>query len=214
MDNIRSKMARGAAWMVAFKGVERMLGLVSTLVLARLLAPTDFGVVAMATSLMAMLELFSAFGLDAALIQRANATRTHYDTAWTLNICAGVVIALLMLALAWPMSLYFREPRATGAIAVLAAAAFVIGLENIGVIAFRKEMNFRKEFVYLASKRVGGLIATVSLALWLRSYWALVFGNLIGRVIGVVLSFALHPYRPRLSLQAVGDFFHFSKWLV
>jgi lipopolysaccharide exporter len=214
MDNIRSKMARGAAWMVAFKGVERMLGLVSTLVLARLLAPADFGVVAMATSLMAMLELFSAFGLDAALIQRTNATRTHYDTAWTLNICAGAVIAILMLALAWPMSLYFREPRATGAIAVLAAAAIVIGLENIGVIAFRKEMNFRKEFVYLACKRVGGLIATVSLALWLRSYWALVFGNLIGRVVGVILSFALHPYRPRLSLRAVGDFFHFSKWLV
>ena len=61
-------MARGAIWMVLFKMLERSMGLVSMLILARLLVPADFGLVAMATSLIALLELFSAFGLDTALI--------------------------------------------------------------------------------------------------------------------------------------------------
>src|SRR5690348_9557750 len=102
--SIRVSMAKGAIWMVLFKALERSLGLISMLVLARLLTPSDFGLVAMATSLIALLELFSAFGLDTALIQRNDATPVHYNTAWTLNVIAGCSIAALMLILAIPAS--------------------------------------------------------------------------------------------------------------
>src|ERR1043165_4489758 len=95
--DLRGKMARGAAWMVLFKLLDRGLGFLSTLVLARLLSPDNFGIVAMATSLIGMLELISAFGFDMALIQRADATRAHYDTAWTFNVILGCVISLLMV---------------------------------------------------------------------------------------------------------------------
>ncbi|MEO7760694.1 MAG: oligosaccharide flippase family protein, partial [Casimicrobiaceae bacterium] len=64
------RLAAGALWMVLAKLAERSLGLVSTLILVRLLAPADFGIVAMAMSLIALLELFSAFGLDTVLIQK------------------------------------------------------------------------------------------------------------------------------------------------
>jgi O-antigen/teichoic acid export membrane protein len=75
LPEIGSRMASGAVWMVLFKFAERGLGFVSTLILARLLMPSDFGLVAMATSLVAMLELLNAFGLDLALIRRPDAGR-------------------------------------------------------------------------------------------------------------------------------------------
>ena len=205
MKSIRTSMAKGAVWMVTFKTLERSLGLISMLVLARVLTPADFGLVAMATSLIALLELFSAFGLDTALIQHANAQRVHYDTAWTLNVLAGCTIALVMLALAWPASQFYREPRLTAVIAALSFGAAVQGCENVGVVAFRKEMRFDREFRFLLTKKILAFCTTVPLALWLHNYWALVAGTIMGRVGGVTLSYILHPFRPRLSLAAGTD---------
>ena len=212
--SIRVSMAKGAIWMVLFKTLERSLGLISMLVLARLLTPSDFGLVAMATSLIALLELFSAFGLDTALIQRSDATPVHYNTAWTLNLIAGCSIALLMLALAIPASHFYREPRVAPVIAALSLGAAIQGCENVGVVAFRKEMRFDREFRFLLAKKFLAFCTTVPLAIWLHNYWALVAGTLMGRAAGVTLSYILQPFRPRLSLAAAADLMHISKWLV
>ena len=142
MSSIRSSMARGAVWMVLFKLLERSLGMISMLILARLLVPADFGLMAMATSLVALLELITAFGVDTALVQRRDATPAHFNSAWTLNVCAGGAIATMMLLMSWPASVFYREPRVTAVICALAFAAAVQGFENIGVVTFRKEMRF------------------------------------------------------------------------
>jgi len=214
MKDIRGKMARGAAWMVAFKMLERCLALTSTLVLVRVLVPADFGIIAMASSLIAMLDLFSAFGLDVALIQRPGNSREHYDTAWTLNIIAGASVSCIMLAMAWPISWFYHEPRLVLVVCLLAPNALIQGSENIGIVAFRKEMDFRKEFRFLLSRRMVAVALTLPMAILLRNYWALVIGMLGGRIGGVILSYAFHPFKPRLSLAKVGDFFHFSKWVM
>jgi lipopolysaccharide exporter len=73
-QDVQAKMARGAMWMVLFKLLERSLGLISTLILVRLLSPADFGIIAMATSFIFMAELLASFGFDVALIQKQDAT--------------------------------------------------------------------------------------------------------------------------------------------
>jgi lipopolysaccharide exporter len=212
--SIRQKMARGVAWMVLFKVLERSLGLISMLLLARLLMPADFGLVAMATSLIALLDLFANFGVDTALVQRADATERHYNAAWTLNLIAACCIAVSMLILAIPAGSFYHEPRVVPVICVLALGAFLQGLENIGVVEFRKRMQFDREFRFLLGKKLIAFAATVPLAIMLRSYWALVAGMVIGRFGGVALSYVLQPFRPRLSLSGIGDLMHVSKWLV
>jgi lipopolysaccharide exporter len=212
--SIRNRMARGAVWMVLFKMVERSLGMVSMLVLARLLVPADFGLVAMATSLIALLELFAMFGMDTALIQRADATPDHFNSAWTMNVLAGTAIATMMLVLAWPASQFYHEPRVIPVICVLALSALLQGFENIGVVMFRKDMRFDREFRYLITKRLVGFAAVLPAAYFLRNYWALVIGTVCGRAFGTAFSYFMHPFRPRLSLQAAKDLMHVSKWLV
>ena len=78
MKNIGTKIAKGAIWMVLFKLIERSVGLISTLILVRLLIPEDFGLLAMALSITTALELLGAFGFDMALIQNQKAGRDHY----------------------------------------------------------------------------------------------------------------------------------------
>ena len=76
-SGLQGQMAKGAIWMVLFKMIERSLGLISTLILVRLLLPADFGIVAMALSFIVMAELLTAVGFDVALIQNKNATIEH-----------------------------------------------------------------------------------------------------------------------------------------
>ncbi|HLB84021.1 MAG TPA: oligosaccharide flippase family protein, partial [Steroidobacteraceae bacterium] len=78
----------------------RGVGLVSTVILARLLSPDDFGVVAMAMVAVAILQSFAASGTDLALLRNTKATREHYDTAWTLEIIQAVVLAVVLFATA------------------------------------------------------------------------------------------------------------------
>ncbi len=96
-QDVQGEMARGALWMVLFKLLERSLGLISTLILVRLLSPIDFGIIAMATSFIFMAELLTAFGFDVALIQKQDATEEHYHTAWTCNVLLGLLITAAML---------------------------------------------------------------------------------------------------------------------
>lgn len=207
------QIAKGAAWLMGFKLLDKSIGLISTLVLVRVLTPSDFGLVAMAMAVVALLELMGAFGFDSALIQRQDTARSHFDTAWTFNVMFGVAIALLLVVVAVPAAAFYREPRLELMLPVLAIGAVVGGFENIGTVAFRKELNFRMEFIYLLIKRVAVFVVVVTLALTLRSFWALIFATIAGKVIAVGISYLLHPYRPRFSLAARGDLFNFSKWL-
>jgi lipopolysaccharide exporter len=210
---MKRAIAKGAVWMLLLRTAERSLGLVSIVILARLLVPADFGLVAMAMSVIAFVELGSSFGFELALIQREHPTRQHYDTAWTLQILFGAACALLLVALAYPSGWFYGDARLPLVMLVLSGGWLIQSLENIGVIEFRRQMNFAGEFAFLGIKRVVGFTVTLSLALLFQTYWALVAGMLAGRVTGVVLSYALQPYRPRWSLAARADLFSFSSWI-
>ncbi len=167
----------------------------------------------MATAVVALTELMGAFGFDTTLIQKQNTKRAHYDTAWTFNVIFGLTVALVLLVLAVPASEFYREPRLEGILPALALGTLIAAFDNIGTVAFRKELNFRSEFRLLFLKRIASFIVTISLAVAFRNYWALVAGIVTGKLVGVLISYLLHPYRPRLDLSARNDLLHFSKWL-
>ena len=207
-------MAKGAIWMVMFKLVQRVIGFASTLILARLLVPADFGLIAMAMSIFAILEIMSAFSFDLALIQNQHAERRHYDTVWTFNVLFGLLNATLMIVLAVPAAAFFSEPRVEWIMYSLALCALISGFDNIGVVAFQKDLELHKDFYFGVAKKLTTFVVTVGLAYLWRDYWALIVGMVTGRVVGLCMSYWVHPYRPRFSLAAASELFHFSKWML
>ena len=207
-------IAKGAAWMVLFRLLDRMIGIVSTVILARLLIPADFGLVAMAMSIIALIELATAFSFEIALIQKQDPQREHFDTAWTLNILIAVAGALLTAAVAYPAASFYGDPRLGPVMFAIGGAWLISGFENIGVVNFRRQMNFAAEFRLLATKRVASFIITMAAAFAFQSYWALVIGMAAGRVVGVILSYAMHPFRPRPTLKKARELFSFSGWML
>jgi lipopolysaccharide exporter len=214
MKDISQKMATGAAWMVLSKILDRTIGFISTIILARLLVPSDFGLAAMATAIIAMLQLFGAFSFDVALIQNQNAERRHYDTVWTMELIFAAICAISLLALAHPAAVFYNEPRLTAIMQVLAIGTFIRGFTNVGVVAFQKEMQFGNEFKFVMSKRIITFVVTITLAVLWKDYWALVVGTVAATSLGVVISYLSQQYRPRLCLAAWRELFHFSKWML
>jgi lipopolysaccharide exporter len=208
------QMAAGAAWMVLLRLFDRSVGLISTAILARLLLPADFGLVAMAMSVIAFIELATAFSFEVALIQKAEPRREHYDTAWTLNILLAAGGGLVTAALALPAASFYGDPRLAPVMWAIAAGWCLSGFENVGTVNFRREMNFGAEFRFMAGKRIVSFVVVMIAALTLRSYWALVIGTLAGRATGVALSYLLQPFRPRWSLAGSRDLFSVSGWVL
>ena len=213
--NLRPQgVAESALITVAMRWTDRSFGIASTLILARLLVPEDFGVIVMASLVIGLADVFFELGVNVALIQNRTPSQEHYDTAWTLRLIQTTLAAtLVVIASPWAAT-YFNDPRVTLVVQVLAMSLVLSGLENIGIVTFQKEMQFSKEFKFLFCKRIASFVVTILAAWFIRSYWALVIGALTGRVLGVALSYGMHPMRPRLSLKKFREIFSVSQWML
>lgn len=214
MNQISKNVTVGAVWMIGMRLIDRGIGFFSTIILARLLVPEDFGVVAMAMAVLSLIEIGGQFGFDVALIRNWQASRAHYDSAWTLSVGYGLFTALALAILAVPSAAYFHEPRLTPIIFVLAVISFIQSLENIGIIYFRKNFQFNKDFQLSFTKKLISFTVTLVLAYIFRSYWSLLGGIAASRISGVILSYWLHPYRPRFNFSEISGLLIFSRWIV
>jgi len=213
MNELSRRVTTGAAWMVTARVGDRVIGLFSTIILARLLVPADFGLLIMATVMISALQLLGAFSFDLALIQNPNTERRHYDTVWTIGLLFAAAFALAVMLLAAPAARFYSEPRLEAVMYVLAISTFADGLTNVGIVQFRKQLQFEKEFRFVLTRKLAGVVVTIVFAVAWRNYWALVAGMLTSTVVGVSLSYLWQSYRPRLSLAAHRELFSFSRWL-
>lgn len=205
-------VSKGAVLAVGMRWTDRLIGLVSTVILARLLVPQDFGIIAMGSLVIGLIDALLDMGVNVALIQNQNATQEDYNAAWTLRLIQSAVAASLVLAAAEPAAAYFRDPRVASVIQLLSLALILSGIENIGIVSFQKKREFGVEFRFLFLKRISAFVITIVAAWFLRSYWALVIGTLSARVVGVCLSYGMHSMRPRLSFARMKPMLSFSSW--
>lgn len=210
----RTSAIRGAALIVGMRWIDRLIGILSTLILARLLVPDDFGVVAMAWMFIHLFDTLTDLGVNVALIRDQEATKEHYDTAWTVRLIQQFAGAAVIAAGAPLAGLYFNDARITMVLPVLAIGFVMTGLANIWVVDFQKNMAFGKDVALTLSRRLTAFLVTVILAWYLHSYWALVFGTLAGQATGLVQSYRMHPGRPTLCLRHWRSIFAVGQWMI
>lgn len=201
--------------MFALRGVNRIMDLIRTIVLARLLSPDDFGVMGIALLVLSTLDTFSQTGFMAALIQRKGNIREYLDAAWSFSILRGTLIFILLFITAPWIAGFFESPASQPVIRAIAISILLKGMINIGVVYFQKELEFHREFVYQLSGTVANLAVAIPAAILVRNVWALVIGLLAGSGIRLVASYLVHPFRPRFSLGwgKAKDLFDFGRYI-
>lgn len=212
-NQVGKAIAKGAVWTVSIQMINRSIGLVSTLLLARLLEPSDFGVYALAMSVYGLIELLGAFGFGVALVQNQNATDEHYFTAWTLNFLFSLLCAVSLFAAAPWAAEFLEEPRLEGVLRFTCLLFLLDACKNIALIDFQKHMTFDKEFRYRVMVKLSGFFVTVPLAFALHSYWAMLWGLLVSSMVQITLSYVMLSFRPKFSLTMWREMLGFSSWL-
>ena len=176
-ESLSKRVVRGGMWVFALRIIGRSLGFIRTIILARLLAPSDFGLLGIAMLAILTLETFSQTGFQVALVQKKENVESYLDTAWTVSAIRGTLLFLILFFSAPMAAAFFNLPQATLVIKILAVSSLLSGTKNIGIIFFQKELKFKKQFVYDFSAILADLAVSISLAFILRSVWALVWVN-------------------------------------
>jgi lipopolysaccharide exporter len=214
--SLTRKVIHGGLWIISLRVVNRILGFVRRIVLARLLAPQDFGLFGIALLVISTLETFSQTGIQETLIRSEKKIATLLDTAWTVSICRGVLIFLVLWVTAPWVAEFFHSSQAVAIIRVVGLQPLILGFTNIGTVYFQKELSFNKQFAYELSISLTHLTIALILAFVLRNVWALVYGGLAAGLVRTILSYRVHPYRPRWQLapEQIKEFFNFGKWVL
>lgn len=214
--DLYERTVKSSLWMGGIRLFTRGFQLLRMIVVARFLAPHDFGLFGIAMLSMAVLEIFSQPGFEAKLIQEKENIESYLDTAWiSLFIRGAAIFGVLWLASPY-IAGFFENPAASPLIKAVGFVALLRGVKNVGIVYFRKELEFHKQFAYRFGMAFTSFSVTVILAILWGSVWALLIGSIAGSLVGFVLSFVLHPYRPGLSfdLDKAKHMFGYGKWLL
>ncbi|MFH1312912.1 MAG: lipopolysaccharide biosynthesis protein [Candidatus Eisenbacteria bacterium] len=215
-EGLQRRAIRGGFWIFALRITEQILALVRLVILARLLSPNDFALMGIALITIATIDTLTQTGFDVALIQRKEQTETYLDSAWTVGILRGLALFGLLQLLAPYAAGFFKSPEAEVLIRAIGIALLLRCFINIGTVYFQKDLRFDKQFMYQFSGRFADFVVAVIAVLVLRNVWALVLAFLAGDAARLLVSYAIHPYRPRLSLSITKarELFKFGKWIM
>jgi lipopolysaccharide exporter len=191
----------------------RTVFLATTVVLARLLSPEDFGLVALGTSLLTILLAITELSLGSALIHQKDITEDDFDTAFTLGAIRGVLLAGVMVLSGYIMAEAYNDERLIGVCAGLAARPLLTGVGSPKYITYSKELSFGTVAFQEGLNFTIQFIVSVLWAYFTDSYWSIVAGTVAASIVGTFLTYIASPYIPKISFRSLSKLLHFSIWL-
>ncbi|HET9905769.1 MAG TPA: lipopolysaccharide biosynthesis protein [Anaerolineales bacterium] len=202
------------AWKLAQMGGVKIIYLIRLLVLAVLLTPADFGLVAIATAATGFLMSLTNFGLIPAVVQAANMDEVKYDSAWTFDVTRSLIVAGLTITFASMIANIFAEPRAIPIIQVLALRPLLESMASIKVAALNRDLSFRPLAYLRIVEAIFNTIISIVLAKFI-GVWALVLGSTGGAISMVITSYIVAPHRPRVSFnfREIRPLINFGGWV-
>ncbi|OPF96584.1 hypothetical protein I8G32_03446 [Rhodopseudomonas palustris] len=209
---VGARAAASAGLLVASRLITRCIDLITLSLLGRLLTPADFGIVAIAMSVIFIVEAVMEIPIGVALIRVRNPTKRHYDTAFTVGLLRSCALMVVVTALSWPIAELYRDERLIWLIAVLGTAPAVRSLGSPRITEFTRRMDYRPIVALEAMGKLTSLVVSVVVAWCTGSYWAIAVGTIATPLTIAVASHIAFRYRPRLSLAEWGEFSAFVRW--
>jgi PST family polysaccharide transporter len=211
---IGNRVSKSALLLLSSTILLRVLQLVTAAVLARLLTPADYGIVALAMVVTGLIDKFTNVQVGGGIAKVAEMTHAHLDTAFTLNLIRAALSALVMVLLAGPAANFMHEPRLRDVLYVLAIPTFASGLHNPHFLLFSRDLNFSQDVKRSVIAAVLASIVGIVGALVYHSYWALVASAVVSGLSWTIFTYWRIPIRVRLSLKKTRALMSYGTWVV
>jgi len=213
-NSVTSKILKSSFWQYMGSWLDKIIGFVSTIILARILVPDDFGVVAASAIIVGMFHVIASVGTGAYLIRKKDISDRDLNIGWTINICMKSMSALCIYGMSWWIADFMVDERLVQVLQVAAIPPFLAGFANVGMVLHRRDYNFKPSFIVGITNRILGFIAKISLAYILNSYWAFMLSEILATTVYLVATFVMHPYRPKLCFSGWKQQWKFSQWVL
>lgn len=211
---VTDRVAKSVTMLWSVTMLTRVMQLVTTALLARLLTPADYGLIALAATVVGFLDLVTNLQIGGAVMRSKEITDEHLGSAFTVNLLRGLITTGLLFILAGPAANFMGDERLTDVLRVLSAGALMNCLHNPYFMLFARNIDYRREAMRNGVAAIIGSLAGIASAFIFRSYWALVTGSLATNFVALALSYWKVPAFPKLSLKKAGEFVSFGSWLV
>jgi lipopolysaccharide exporter len=193
---------RAFLWAVASFGGRKLLTFVGTLVLARILVPEDFGLVAAGVALLTYLEMALDLGVGSTVIyEQEEGVSERVHTAFTLNLGLGLILALGGVALAPLVAEFFQAPESTNLFRIMFLYLVVKAAGQVPDAVLRRDLAFRRRMVAEIARGAVKIAIAIPLALAGAGAWSIVLGMIGGELVGTAITWAAARFRPRLRLD-------------
>jgi PST family polysaccharide transporter len=203
-----------AAFSSGAKMLQRVLGLICTLILARVLTPDDFALIAIVSLTLYFFDVLSQSGSESYIVQKQQVSEDDLNTSWTLDLLLKSLVFILLILLAEPIAAFFSQPHLSIAFQIASIALVINALRNPGIILFKRDLDYKKLFYLALVQRVVTFIIVITVALKWQSFWAFIFADLAGSAVFTIGTHLIHNYKPRLGLKNIKLQWRFSRWLL
>jgi lipopolysaccharide exporter len=212
--SIGQKVVSSSLILVSVKVIQRSLGLLSTLILARLLLPEDFGIVAIAAITLQFATVLSNSGIQQYIPQKDQIDDEDINTAWSIDVLMKFIIWVLLFIGASFIADFYGNSKITPVIQVVSIVIFFRALQNPALHMLRRNLEYKPIFWLLTGQKLSSFVVVVSIAYFTHSYWAIIVGDLIFSIVGLIGSYYLLEYRPKFSLKKRIEQWAFTKWML
>lgn len=186
------------------QGIRFVLQMASTMVLARLLTPAEFGLIGMVFVVVNFATMFKEAGLSMATVQKDKITHEQISNLFWVNVLISVVLGLCVLAGAPLVAWFYGKPELTAVTAALSISFILSGLSIQHAALLRRHMRFGNLAIVQIASQIVTLTVTILLALYGWRYWALVGGTLTTALSTVILTFVFCPWLPGHMKKGTG----------
>ncbi len=210
---VGGQTAISGTWTVGARIISRIIDLVTMIVLAHILHPKDFGLVAIAMTVIYIVEAALELPISQALVRLDVIRPAHYNTAFTLGLLRGLLLSLIVCLLSWPFAHFYGDMRLLPLVCALSIAPASRGLVSPRLADFSKNFDFVPDFTMEFFSKLAAFAVAMTLALLTHSYWAVAAGTLVAPILATAISYFLAPYRPRIDLTELPAFSGFLGWI-
>ena len=212
------QILQATKWSAVTEVAAKLVAPVASIILARVLTPEAFGIVATLTMIITFAEIFTDAGFQKYLVQHEFADEADREQSTTVAFWSNLAMSLVI----WGIIAIFAEPLATlvgnpglGFVLIIACVSIPLtAFSSIQTALFKRDLDFRTLFKARLAAILVPLLVTVPLAFWLRSYWALVIGTIVQNAVSAATLTALSKWKPRLfySWAKLREMLSFSVW--
>jgi PST family polysaccharide transporter len=204
LTDLKQRAVKGAGFTVLSQASTFVMHIISTVVLARLLAPDDFGLVAMVVTFSLLLQNVGLNGFTEAIMQKAELDQRLVSTLFWINIAISLGLTLLFMAAAPVLSWLYHEPRLEAIALGCALSIIFTGLSNIHAALLKRNMEFKVTSAIFFAARTAGFLLAIGLAWMGWGYWALVVNTVAQPFVYAVCVWLFCSWRPGLPARNTG----------